>query len=99
MATESMALNGGTFNLAYLNGLSRAQYQDIVLARAAADPAFKAALIKDPVATLWSAAAELCGRPITAEERSTLDGVKITILEETSSQKYVVIENGDLPDR
>tara|TARA_E500000178_G_scaffold356613_1_gene436073 strand:- start:8015 stop:8293 length:279 start_codon:yes stop_codon:yes gene_type:complete len=62
---------------------TRAQAEAVIAARAAADSSFKSKLMANPEATL----AEALGAPLP-------DGVKVTVLEETSSQAYIVIPAG-----
>ena len=62
---------------------NRAQAEAVIAARAASDPSFKAKLIANPEATL----AEALGAPLPS-------GVKVTVLEETSTQSYIVLPAG-----
>lgn len=89
--------SGATVHESYIESLTRADYEKMVISRARVDPQFKADLIRDPKGTALKAAAELIGRQMTRNEIDVLQGVTITVLEETPSQKYVVIPNGDLP--
>ena len=62
---------------------TRAQAEAVIAARAAADPSFKSKLMSNPEATL----AEALGAPLPS-------GVKVTVLEESSTQSYIVIPAG-----